>query len=263
MTVNDWNSFPERFAKSTNNDEQYFYQLLVKDVLPKVIPVIEENEKIQKKHEAIASRKRSSRLIVREIEALEKQQQIEMDLLNDKSGKNEEKGLSRSEKRRLEKEKQEKERKAKEREERLLERERKQLEKLKSEEQAAEKARLEREKRLQRRTGGDEIEFLNHIVPMDNNNDNEVIHHQGTSSAHLQHNHHENNMKTKKSTNKKSQKIGKDQVSGKRKRGRKPKDDLLQQQQQYENEESWVFNCVCGLFGNNLVINLYIYINNN
>ncbi|CAO3628072.1 unnamed protein product [Cunninghamella blakesleeana] len=244
ISVKDWKSFPERFADSTNSDEQYFYKLLVNDVLPKVVPVIEENEKIQKKHEAIASRKRSSRLIVREIEALEKQQQIELELLSKKEGGYSEE-LSRSEKRRLEKEKLEKERKTKEREARLLERERKQEEKLKAEEKAAEKARLERERRLQRRTGGDDIEFLNQSAT-DYNINNNLMHNQ-ESSTQL---HHENNIKAKKSANKTSRKSGKDQVSGKRKRSHKLKVNSLQQQ--YDDEGSWVFNCICGLFGNNL-----------
>ncbi|CAO3645934.1 unnamed protein product [Cunninghamella echinulata] len=261
MTINDWNSFPQKFAKSTNNDEQYFFQLLINDVLPKVIPVIEENDKARKKYEAIASRKRSSRLIVREIEALEKQQ-MKMDGFNDTS-RNGESGegevtLSRTEKRKLEKELKERERKTKEREERLLERERKQLEKLKAEEQAAEKARLEREKRLKRRTGS--IDILDDSLSIINNNNNDNIiltKHQHDPSPILQqqqqqHDHQEKNIKKRKKYTKKSQKDrkdGKDEPAGKRKRGRKAKSELLQQ---YEDEESWVFNCLCGLFGKNL-----------
>lgn len=48
--------------------------MLVNDVLPKVLPVVQQHEENLRKMEAIANRKRSSRLMLRELEALEKSQ---------------------------------------------------------------------------------------------------------------------------------------------------------------------------------------------
>ncbi|ORZ16229.1 hypothetical protein BCR42DRAFT_451200 [Absidia repens] len=242
MTVDEWQQFPQKYGKSKHIQDQQFHQLLIDDVLPKVIPVIEEHEKNRKKQEALAYRKRSSRILVRELEALEHHQAVSNDLSSP------EKTLSRSEQRRLQKEADEKERQVKAREERILERERKLFAKAQAEERAAEKARLDRERRLQRRHGD---------APIDNDMDgNEYLIVDQESSP-------QQDFKIiltvadpkKKSTSKSKKKVTKevkkkkaadDHTLGKRKRGRKPKVRLQ------EDDESWIFNCTCGVFGRNI-----------
>lgn len=36
-TIDDWNTFPERFSHSKQSDEKYLYQLLTEDIRPQVI----------------------------------------------------------------------------------------------------------------------------------------------------------------------------------------------------------------------------------
>ncbi|CAO3587109.1 unnamed protein product [Absidia cylindrospora] len=238
MTVDEWQRFPQKYAKSNHTQDQQFHQLLIDDVLPKVIPVIEEHEKNRKKQEALAYRKRSSRILVRELEALEHHQAVPNDLSS------QEKTLSRSEQRRLQKEADEKERQVKAREERILERERKLFAKAQAEERAAEKARLDRERRLQRRHGDGSID-----IDIDDTDD--LIVDQESSPQQdfkiiLTVADPKKKYKKKVTKEIKKKKGADDHTLGKRKRGRKPKIRLQ------EDDESWIFNCTCGVFGKNI-----------
>ncbi|KAF7721155.1 hypothetical protein EC973_005152 [Apophysomyces ossiformis] len=120
LTSEDWEKFPAKFADSTHSDEQRFYKLLVNEVLPKVLPVVQDHEKTLKKEEAIVNRKRSSRLMVRELQALETGQSFEC-----KGGL---RSASKREENARQREELERETAAKAREERLLERERRIME---------------------------------------------------------------------------------------------------------------------------------------
>jgi hypothetical protein len=238
MTVNEWQHFPTRYAKSNHPQNQAFHQILVDDVLPKVIPVIEEHEKNRKKQEALAYRKRSSRILVRDLEALEQQQQQEgMDAPF----------LSRSEKRRLERERLEKERQSKAREERLVERERRLEVKAQAEALAAERTRLAREQRLARRHGlglEDDNEAFSEGI-WQQQGEEEKRSHEFKIVLKLG-NAGELGKKMPKKA-KVAPKNG-DPPLGKRKRGRKPKYSKVD-----EEEENWTFNCSCGVFGKNIV----------
>lgn len=107
--------------------------MLVDDLLPKVLPVLEEHEEKIRKQEAIIHRKRSSRIMIKELEALERGsvEPVLEDPYSTGAGAAGGHGRNRSnrlEQRALEKEQQEKEALAKAREERLLERERRIME---------------------------------------------------------------------------------------------------------------------------------------
>ncbi|KAI8089055.1 uncharacterized protein BX664DRAFT_332062 [Halteromyces radiatus] len=252
MTAAEWQHFPEKYAKSNHVQEQEFHHLLVEDVLPKVLPVVEEHEKNRKKQEALLSRKRSSRILVRELEALE-QQQVDS---NYSRGATQQEPLSRLEKKRLQREMEQKKQQAQAREERALYRE----QRLQEKEMAAEKARLERERRLARRRGDSPTLDLGFSA---NGNDHNRLFqdtaltnpwHQQQQQQHelkvtltVNRNHKtkistKTTKKSKKGTN--HDKNSKDTL-GKRKRGRKPK---IQQKAKQE-EESWIFNCSCGVHG--------------
>ncbi|RCH81471.1 hypothetical protein CU098_002514, partial [Rhizopus stolonifer] len=112
LTKFDWENIATKYANSKHIDEQRFHRFLVNDLVPKVLPALEEREKERKKQEAMIHRKRSSRLMVRELEYYD---------LGPRTS-------SRLEKKQEDKEKQEKEQLAKARKERLLERERRLME---------------------------------------------------------------------------------------------------------------------------------------
>ncbi|KAI8145067.1 hypothetical protein BJV82DRAFT_666981 [Fennellomyces sp. T-0311] len=117
LNQHDWEEFPKKFESSKHPIEQRFYSMLVNDVLPQVLPVIQEHEDAIKKKEALAHRKRSSRLMFRELEALEKDQQSVL---------GETRRSSRREEMKRKREEDEKNSAAKAREERLRDRERRQ-----------------------------------------------------------------------------------------------------------------------------------------
>ncbi|GAN08211.1 conserved hypothetical protein [Mucor ambiguus] len=133
-TKHEWENFPAKYANSKNIDEQRFYRLLMDDLLPKVLPVLEEHEEKIRKQEAMIHRKRSSRIMIKELEALERgsaEPVLEDPYSNGAGAAAGGHGRNRSnrlEQRALEKEQQEKEALAKAREERLLERERRIME---------------------------------------------------------------------------------------------------------------------------------------
>ncbi|CAG8527708.1 16429_t:CDS:2 [Racocetra fulgida] len=66
-----WEEFPKRFEKSRNVREKNFYKLFIEDLLPKILAALQEKEKERKKLDALANRKRSSRIQKRELEKQE------------------------------------------------------------------------------------------------------------------------------------------------------------------------------------------------
>ncbi|ORY93256.1 hypothetical protein BCR43DRAFT_565864 [Syncephalastrum racemosum] len=130
LNASDWEQLPRKFEQSPHASEQHFYDLLVNDVLPKVLPVIQEHEENLRKQEALASRKRSSRLMFKEIEALERDQASLQAETSRRSSRREEQERKR--------EQQQKEEAARAREERIRDRERRLLER---EHQQAERER--------------------------------------------------------------------------------------------------------------------------
>ncbi|KAI7887306.1 hypothetical protein K492DRAFT_121455, partial [Lichtheimia hyalospora FSU 10163] len=118
VTSQEWEAFPKQFEASQHPDEQNFYSLLVEDVLPKVVPVIQEHEEALKKKDAMKYRKRSSRLISRELEALERDHQQQQLIVTDTRRSTRRQEMTRK------REEEEKVTAAQAREERLRERER-------------------------------------------------------------------------------------------------------------------------------------------
>ncbi|KAI9281842.1 hypothetical protein BY458DRAFT_552621 [Sporodiniella umbellata] len=116
-SIQDWQQIPLKYADSNHSDERKFHDLLVHDLLPKIIPILEDREKQLKKQEAMSNRKRSSRIMIRELEALE------FNLYESRT-----RSSNRIEQKNTNREQEEKENLAKAREERVLERERRLLE---------------------------------------------------------------------------------------------------------------------------------------
>ncbi|KAF0492196.1 Zinc finger, PHD-type, conserved site [Gigaspora margarita] len=71
VTIAEWEEFPKRFEKSRNAQEKAFYKLLTEDLLPPILAALQEREKERKKLDALANRKRSSRIQKRELEKQE------------------------------------------------------------------------------------------------------------------------------------------------------------------------------------------------
>lgn len=211
-------------------DEQKFYSLLVNDLIPKIIPVLEEHEREIKKQEAIIHRKRSSRIMIKELEALERSGSFEPE--------SEMEGRSRSshriEKKTLEKEQQDMENAAKAREERLMERERR---------------IMEREYRaMVREKHSEEPELQPLPSPVSDATNNQV-----SIKMIVKEDKPKKKYKKKEKFdadgNPVPKKVKLDADGNpipKKKRGRKPKNKDL-------DEENWVFDCVCGVSGRNLV----------
>ncbi|KAF6757139.1 hypothetical protein DFP72DRAFT_248163 [Ephemerocybe angulata] len=68
VTLYEWETFPEKFAKSTYYTEKAFYKLLTNVVVPEVVAELRAIEQKRKLEEALNHRKRSSRLATREHE---------------------------------------------------------------------------------------------------------------------------------------------------------------------------------------------------
>ncbi|TPX57500.1 hypothetical protein SpCBS45565_g08189 [Spizellomyces sp. 'palustris'] len=77
-SMEEWQSFPERFKKSRSAVEKEFYLFLKEDALPKVLADLESKEKQRRVQEAMNNRKRSSRLQVRELERVEQERQEQL-----------------------------------------------------------------------------------------------------------------------------------------------------------------------------------------
>ncbi|WWD18222.1 hypothetical protein CI109_102672 [Kwoniella shandongensis] len=155
VTLYDWRTFPEQFAKSKDLDEQALYELLTEEVGPKVIEVLVEKEQERIKQELINNRKRSSRIATRELEKeeLARREQAEREM-EERMEKNrlEEQRKAREEAELLAREKAREER-LKEREERAAAREEALAKKAEEEQRIKDKAERLREKRKRRREG--------------------------------------------------------------------------------------------------------------
>ncbi|KAG0206086.1 hypothetical protein BGX28_002445 [Mortierella sp. GBA30] len=72
ITQHEWEEFANLFRRSKHPDEKALHVLINHDILPKVLGDFKEKEKEREKLEAIANRKRSSRIVIRELELQEK-----------------------------------------------------------------------------------------------------------------------------------------------------------------------------------------------
>ncbi|KAF9911033.1 hypothetical protein EC991_004905 [Linnemannia zychae] len=72
ITQQEWEDFANLFRRSKHPDEKALHNLINDDILPKVLGDFKEKEKEREKLEAIANRKRSSRIVIREFEVQEK-----------------------------------------------------------------------------------------------------------------------------------------------------------------------------------------------
>jgi hypothetical protein len=284
LTKQDWEQISLKYANSKNLDEQRFHTLLVDELIPKIIPVLEDREKEIKKQEALMHRKRSSRIMIRELEALERASSYEEPEVaavhSTLDHGNKARGSSRIEKRNLEKEQREQELAAKAREERALERERRIMER--------EYRALAREKRIEAGEEGgveEELRSFEAFMQPANAETNLVTATMTDATVPVNANNKltiKLSVKDKKEKKKrKTEEVdGTEEVKPKRKyqkkdkfdadgnpipkkprkpkldadgnpiplkkRGRKPKNKDL-------DEDNWVFDCVCGVSGQNLV----------
>ncbi|KAJ3415839.1 hypothetical protein HDV05_003903 [Chytridiales sp. JEL 0842] len=78
LTSNDWRQFPDQFRNSKNLMEKYLYEYLVEYALPGILPEVERKERKRQKEAELAEkekqrlaaealRKRSTRLMIKEI----------------------------------------------------------------------------------------------------------------------------------------------------------------------------------------------------
>ncbi|KAI7905681.1 uncharacterized protein BX663DRAFT_500560 [Cokeromyces recurvatus] len=238
---NDWEQLPLKYANSKNPDEQSFYQLLVDDLLPKILPVLEEHEKELKKQEAMWNRKRSSRIMMKELEALETSsiESWKTDELqsNSKSGSRS-RASSRIEQKAKEREEKEKAELAKAREQRLLERERRIMER--------EHRALARERRQASQEISDNTNATGFSEDKTILQEPKAINKEEPSTKKTigkENDNKEQRPKRKYVLRPKYDEHG--NLIPPKKRGRKPKNRTLE-------EEEWAFNCVCGVSGKNL-----------
>ncbi|RUS14350.1 hypothetical protein BC937DRAFT_93940, partial [Endogone sp. FLAS-F59071] len=196
-TEAEWSSFPMQFARSRDPDEKYLHELATKEILPKVLADLRERDKERRRMEAIANRKRSSRILIKELERQEKERMDEV-----RKQEAEEAAQKRREdvqKRREEKDHQvqiqAREQRLRERELRIRQRERQLRERDQQRKREQERLARERERRAsKRRVAGEETEE-------------------------------------------------EDTEMEEADRGEEARE---------EEEENWIFDCVCGVFGENL-----------
>ncbi|GJJ69678.1 hypothetical protein EMPS_02026 [Entomortierella parvispora] len=156
ITRQDWEEFANVFKRSKHPDEKALHTLINNDVLPKVLDEFMEREKEREKLEAIANRKRSSRIVIREFELQEKarldairQQEIHEQAERRKQELKE----RRAEKERLAQQ-QIRDNRLKEREQRLKDRENAIWEREEKKKQQQQRIAKEREERKKRRLNG-------------------------------------------------------------------------------------------------------------
>ncbi|KAF8941584.1 hypothetical protein EDD21DRAFT_138530 [Dissophora ornata] len=156
ITKHEWEEFSKLFRRSKHPDEKALHKFVNNDILPKVLGDFKEKEKEREKLEAIANRKRSSRIVVKEFELQEKarleairQQELQAALEQRKQELRE---------RRAERERQQQQQvrdnRLKEREKRLKDREEAIWEREEKKKQQQQKIAKEREERKKRRLAG-------------------------------------------------------------------------------------------------------------
>ncbi|WVW80486.1 hypothetical protein I302_102469 [Kwoniella bestiolae CBS 10118] len=155
VTLYEWRTVPEQFAKSKDADEQALYALLTEEVGPTIIGFLVAKEQERIKQEAVNNRKRSSRIATRELEREEimKREAAEREM-------EERMERIRTEEIRKQREEDEavaiqkaREDRLKEREERALAREEALLKKAEDDAKERERRERRREKRKRRREG--------------------------------------------------------------------------------------------------------------
>jgi hypothetical protein len=156
VTLYDWRTFPEHFAKSRDPDEKALYHLLSKEVGPTIIGVLVEKAQELARQEAVINRKRSSRIATIQLskeEALrqetaqrEMEERMERTRYESTRQEREEAEHARRE--------QEREARLREREDRAQAREEAILVKAREETEKAEKAERDRQYRAKRREEG-------------------------------------------------------------------------------------------------------------
>ena len=77
-SIEDWQTFPLKFETSRNRYEKALFKSLSNDIGPKVLSHLLEKQKERELEEALYNRKRSSRLVVRELEVMEMQRQEDL-----------------------------------------------------------------------------------------------------------------------------------------------------------------------------------------
>ena len=156
VTLYDWKTFPERFAKSKDADEKALYRMVVDTVGPQVIEALTAKEQERLKQEAINNRKRSSRILARDLEKEEQARretaQREMEERMEKQRREEDR--ARKEEEDLLARERAREERLREREERAAAREGVVTAKLVAEQEAKERADRDRESRKRRRELG-------------------------------------------------------------------------------------------------------------
>jgi flagellar biosynthesis GTPase FlhF len=156
VTLYDWRTFPEQFAKSRDLDEKALYQLLTKQVGPTIIAALVEKAQELARQEAVLNRKRSSRIATIQLskeEAIraetaqrEMEERMERQRYEETRHEREAAALARAEQARDDR--------LREREERALAREEAILARARDESEKAEKAERDRQERARRREEG-------------------------------------------------------------------------------------------------------------
>ncbi|KAJ9108690.1 hypothetical protein QFC21_000010 [Naganishia friedmannii] len=152
----EWEMFPKQFEQSKNPDEKAFYKHLVNNVIPGVRLAYRDKEVRWAKEEAVRNRKRSSRLVVKELERdAQRKAEESARLLEERMQRvrDEEARTQAEEADRISKEK-EREERLREREERIREREERIRYRELEDIMAKERAERDREVRVQRRELG-------------------------------------------------------------------------------------------------------------
>lgn len=174
VTLYDWRTFPEQFAKSRDPDEKELYKLLTQEVGPTIIDALVIRAQEKAKEEAVMNRKRSSRIATIQLEREEivrrETAQREMEERMAKTQKEE----SRKEREEAELARREKARdeRLKEREERLQAREEAILAKAREETERLDRAERERQERARRREAGlPQERSVSATAPGDNDQD--------------------------------------------------------------------------------------------
>ncbi|KAF9974360.1 hypothetical protein BGZ73_002246 [Actinomortierella ambigua] len=194
VTRQEWEEFAVVFKRSKHPAEKALYTLVNNDILPKVVEDLMAKEKERQKLEAVANRKRSSRIVIRELEIQEKArlEAIRQQELAEAAERRKQELRERREERERQQQHHLREQRLKEREDRLKARENSLRQQHERKRQHLMKEAKAREERMNRRLNGSSAKDSS----------------EGTSTR--------------------------------------------EQSQDVEEEEDWVFDCVCGVFGTNL-----------
>ncbi|KAI9288060.1 hypothetical protein BC943DRAFT_357777 [Umbelopsis sp. AD052] len=212
ISATDWQTFPRRFENSKNRDEQKMHQYLTKDLLPQILPILEEREKERKLEQALNSRKRSSRIQIRD---LQHQERLRQEVLSQQAFQHQHRlRTTRQDDMAKKKEVDDQAAAANSREDRLREREQRiqqrEMDKAKAisrqEERAAREAAREQEKLLKEQQKGD----------------------------------------------RKLQQAGQSDIDGKAQAPKPVKKRGPRKKKSKVDEDNWTFDCLCGVKGQNL-----------